>query len=232
MTPPGPAETVDDAIAQGLAGPGATRTQIAAWRVRFDRRFASTYEPLAHALALHWLALANAALAVFLGLAFVAPALMALGLAGPARSLYSAYALVCHQWAFRSFFLFGERFAYPLETLRPLVGEQRVYEFIGSPMLGYKVAFCERDVAIYAAMLLTGLLYARVRGRLRPPSLPVIGCLILPIALDGFTQLLGLRESTWQLRAATGALFGVAFVWLMYPQLERSSLRARRAYGL
>ena len=36
-----------------------------------------------------------------------------------------------------------------------------MYGFVGSPELGYKVAFCERDVAIYLAVLLAGLAYGR-----------------------------------------------------------------------
>ncbi|MGE3267883.1 MAG: DUF2085 domain-containing protein, partial [Chloroflexota bacterium] len=41
-----------------------------------------------------------------------------------------------------------------------------------------------------------------------------------PMALDGFTQLFNLRESTPELRTFTGALFGVASVWLIYPRVD------------
>ena len=37
---------------------------------------------------------------------------------------------------------------------------------------------------------------------------------------------------TWQLRLATGALFGLAAAWLILPQLELSARRAARRYGL
>jgi uncharacterized membrane protein len=40
--------------------------------------------------------------------------------------------------------------------------------------------------------------------------------------LDGGTQLVGLRSSTWQLRLITGAIFGVGLVWFAYPYLEES----------
>ena len=43
---------------------------------------------------------------------------------------------------------------------------------------------------------------------------------IVPMALDGFTQLIGLRESNNKARFITGALagvmLGVAFCWLIY----------------
>jgi uncharacterized membrane protein len=95
-----------------------------------------------------------------------------------------------------------------------------MYGLIGSPELGYKVAFCERDVAIYLAVLLAGLAYGRYRAQLPDLSIAGYGLLILPMALDGFTQLFGWRESTVELRTLTGALFGVASVWLIYPRVD------------
>lgn len=228
MTPPAP----DIGQHHPLATATAPAAAIAAWRRSLDARLSQAYERSARLVVSHWLTLVNAGLALFLGLAVLAPVLMLAGLTTPAGWIYSAYHLVCHQWAFRSYFLFGPRLVYPLETLRALVGPDQVYDFVGSPALGYKVAFCERDVAIYAALLLAGLAFTRVRGRLRPPPLTLFALLLLPIALDGFTQLFGWRESTWELRTATGALFGLAAAWLIYPQLEWSARRAARRSGL
>jgi predicted membrane protein DUF2085 len=42
---------------------------------------------------------------------------------------------------------------------------------------------------------------------------------VSPIALGGLTQLVGWRESTWELRIATGLLFGIASGWCLYPRL-------------
>ena len=64
--------------------------------------------------------------------------------------------------------------------------------------------------------------YATRRGRVRSPSIWLYALLIAPMAVDGFTQLLGWRESTWELRVITGVLFGVATVWLLYPYIERT----------
>jgi uncharacterized membrane protein len=172
-------------------------------------------------LAQHWLALANAAVAVFVGLPFAAPALLAAGWTGPANTIYTLYRAVCHQWAFRSYFLFGPYATYSAEELQTLVGPSQIFGFTGSPDLGFKVAFCERDVAIYAALLLAGLAFALVRSRVSGLSLPTYLLAISPMAIDGFTQLFGWRESTVLLRTATGAMFGVASVWLIYPRIDR-----------
>jgi uncharacterized membrane protein len=81
------------------------------------------------------------------------------------------------------------------------------------------MAFCERDLAIYVGVLIVSLAYARNRG-LRPLGFVRYGVLILPIVLDGFTQLFGWRESTWELRVFTGLLFGLASAALVLPRLD------------
>ena len=181
------------------------------------------------AIQRHWLTVTNAAVAIFVGLPFLAPLLLSFGYDGPASAIYAAYQLVCHQWAFRSYFLFGPHLEYGPTVLGTLVGPLEMYGFVGSPELGYKVAFCERDVAIYLAVLLAGLAYGRYRDRL--PSLGVAGycLLILPIAIDGVSQLFGWRESTVELRTLTGALFGAASVWLIYPRVDALFERDLRA---
>jgi uncharacterized membrane protein len=167
-----------------------------------------------------WLGAVNAIVAVFVGLPFLAPILLATGNLDAANAIYSAYQTVCHQWAIRSYFLFGPALTYGPETISAAVGEHALHGFVGSPELGYKVAFCERDVAIYLAVLVGGFLYARYRHRISGLSLTTYGLLILPMALDGFTQLFGWRESTVLLRTLTGALFGLASVWLIYPRID------------
>jgi uncharacterized membrane protein len=169
----------------------------------------------------HWLATVNVALAAFVAGAFVAPLLAVLGWRSAADVLYAAYHFTCHQWAFRSFFLFAP--AHPAMTV---YSQQQLaafgsdpFGFVGSPELGWKVAFCERDLAIYVALIAAGLYYARRRD-LRPANFITYGFLILPMALDGFTQLFGWRESTWELRMATGLLFGLASGWLVLPRLD------------
>jgi uncharacterized membrane protein len=167
----------------------------------------------------HWLAALNAALGVFLAGGFAAPILAAAGWRPLAEPLYAAYHATCHQWAFRSFFLFGPRplAVYDQQQLRDLGLDP--FTFSGSADFGWKMAFCERDLAIYAALLLVGVLFAR-RRQLAPLGFAPYAVLILPMALDGFTQLFGWRESTWELRLGTGLLFGLASAWLVLPRLD------------
>jgi uncharacterized membrane protein len=108
--------------------------------------------------------------------------------------------------------------------------------FIGDPQMGYKVALCERDVAIYGAIALIGLIFIPLRRRLRP--VPLLLYLFLglgPIGLDGFSQLLSepplslwpVRESTPLLRTVTGFIFGMMNAWLALPYLEEAMRETR-----
>ena len=168
----------------------------------------------------HWLLVLNVSLAAFVGGALAAPVLAALGWQSAADALYAAYHLACHQWAFRSFFLFGPETVYSQQQLAALGLDP--FGLIGGPGLGWKMAFCERDLAIYGALLMVGLAYARRRRASQPLGFVAYALLVLPMAVDGFTQLFGWRESTWELRVLTGLLFGAASGWLVLPRLEAS----------
>jgi uncharacterized membrane protein len=162
-----------------------------------------------------WLPLALWFFGIYTGLALAAPVLMRMGAEGPANVLYKVYSPLCHQFAFRSWFMFGEQSAYPREVSEANSGTFEEYasrdpyfrdidltqwtadlqlrsrEFKGNKEMGYKTALCERDVAIYATMFLAGLAYTLVRGKLRP--VPFWLYLLLgvgPIGLDGFSQML------------------------------------------
>ncbi len=244
-------------------------------------------------LALHWLNAITLAIALFVGGALAAPVFARLGWSGAAHVLYDLYSPFCHQFAFRSFFLFGESATYPREisggntpyfedaalaspVYRSLyveqvaIGEERgrtrgpigadgrgpndaqfitrenlvvfspalqfaAREFAGDARFGYKIALCERDIAIWLAMLLAALLFRRVRKRLRPPPISLYLLLgLAPIGIDGLSQLLGYppftfwpaRETLPHFRVLTGALFGAMNIWLIFPHLEAANRQA------
>lgn len=242
----------------------------------WQRNFVIGADKFIRQMAIRWLLLLNLLVFVYVGLPFLAPVLMANGITGPANTIYNAYGFVCHQFAFRSWYLFGEQPAYPRQRARtdldsfesvaaddPHFAGIDVSEldtdlvigartFRGNDEVGYKVAFCQRDVAIYGGILLAGLVYGLFRDRVRSLRFwqyVLIG--IVPIGLDGFSQLFvnppfdeaglgvisligtvskaifGVRESTPMLRTLTGLLFGVANVWLAYPHINEAMEETR-----
>jgi len=198
----------------------------------------------------HWLLYLNLVVLLYVGVPFLAPIFMQMGAAGPAHAIYTFYSALCHQLGFRSFFLFGQMPTYPRAIFQQYTGIDpndlfAARAFIGNAQLGWKVAFCERDVAIYAAVLLGGIFYTLpgVRRRVGPmPWLAYILIGVAPIALDGFSQLLSqyrnnlippfnllpYRESTSFLRVLTGGLFGISNAWLALPYLKVSMEEVRQ----
>ena len=136
-------------------------------------------DKLIYKFSKHWLAVLNTIIAIYVALPILAPVLMNVGATGPARVIYTMYSPMCHQMASRSFFLFGEQVAYPrelagtdltpLETYASSLPEFANVEqgnwaefflaarqFVGNEQMGYKMALCERDIAIYGFVLIGG----------------------------------------------------------------------------
>jgi uncharacterized membrane protein len=210
-----------------------------------DRKI-SRMDRCSYWISKHYLGLINAFLILFVGLPFLAPVLMKNGFVAPATIIYKVYRTTCHQLAFRSFFLFGEQGYYPKASAHiddvitydeaTHLGEDNnpenlldAREFVGTEQLGYKIALCQRDVAIYIGILIFNYLFILARRKI--PALPwylwiVIG--LLPIGLDGLSQLFSqpplsfipFRESTPLLRVLTGFLFGFTTAWFGIPNVE------------
>ncbi|MCZ6531281.1 MAG: DUF2085 domain-containing protein [Chloroflexi bacterium] len=240
-----PFSEVELQVALGAARDSASRTEAAgavtseAWGIRLNRgvRFFTR----------HWLAAFSLIVFLYAGLPFLAPTLMKVGATGPARVIYTLYSPFCHQFAFRSFFLYGPQVVYPRELAgTDLVSygeatgkdEQDVIaarRYVGDETVGYKTALCERDIGIYVGILIAGLVYGIIRNRRSVKPLPLkfwflLG--IVPIALDGGTQLISQlgffpfppRESPPLLRTATGFLFGAMNVWMAYPHVDQAMI--------
>lgn len=218
--------------------------------------------------ARHWAATLGVLAAIYSGLPFVAPVAMHFNQTWIADAIYTVYAPLCHQFTFRSWFLFGEQSVYPRKlaglsglTFEDIASTDPTFKgmdvttmstplilaaksFRGNPVVGWKVAFCERDVAIYAMIALFAFVYAGLRlFKVKVPYLPFwlyIAIGIVPIGLDGFSQLFAnppfngfglsfypIRESTPFLRVLTGSLFGLANAWLVFPYIGDSMLETR-----
>lgn len=190
---------------------------------------------------LPWFILAG--LILTLSGAFLPPVLAKLGHYQAAQVGYWMYRPLCHEKGYRSVFLFGDQRIYPLRTAATapnilnyeMVSEngkasyRAAGEWIGNESAGYKIALCQRDLAILSTMLIFTAVYLMSRSRIQ--RLPiwawiVFGC--LPMAIDGGSQYIPLRfsldgpfrESSWQLRVLTGALFGLCTAWTAIPYLN------------
>ena len=222
-------------------------------KARFGGKWTDA-DRISYWISRHYLAVINLFVLVYIGLPFLAPTLMQAGLETPARVIYRAYRLVCHQLAYRSFFLYGEQPIYPrqaagfedLLTFNQVSGisegnsAREIFaaeDYFGDSDVGYKVALCQRDIAIYLGIVLFSLVFI-LSGR-RLPQLPWYLWLafgILPIALDGFSQLFSqpplafipYRESTVYLRVLTGGMFGFFTAWFGIPMLEESMAETRK----
>ena len=210
----------------------------------------------------HYLAVINFVILLYFGLPVLAPVLMKAGAPLPANVFYTIYKPLCHQFGFRSFFLFGEQAYYPLseagisgvKTFEQVTGFQELdnpasfsrfqaRQFTGNETVGYKIALCERDMAIYGAIFLFGILYAVTGRRLKPLHWTLWVLIGMgPIGLDGFSQLFSqmnwqwlasivpYRESTPFLRVLTGGLFGFMTAWFAYPYMEESMAETRQFF--
>lgn len=228
-----------------------------------SQRGAKLGDRLALALTHNWLPVVLVLSGLWLGLATLAPLLMAVGLDGPASIIYRFFSLQCHQLPQRSYFLFGQAGGIQSYSLNQILAwgadASHLRAFVGNPDIGYKIAFDMRMTALHAALFVGSWLWA-VFGR-RLPHLRLAGylLLILPMVLDGGSHLVsemagsGFRDGNgwavwltgavlppgfytgttigtlnWLLRSVTGALFGLATVWLTLPYLADGFADAHR----
>ncbi len=191
--------------------------------LRAGRGFDRLKQGLRTLVLRHWLAWANTAWGGLVILPWLAPVLMKVGATRPARGIYLAYGFLCHQFADRSIFLFGPRPAYSYTELLPYAPRADTWlglrAFVGTPELGYKVAWSDRMISLYGGLWIGGLLFALVRRRIGPLRWPGFALLAIPMALDGGTHLIsdlagigqGFRyENAW-LAQLTGNLFPSSF---------------------
>jgi uncharacterized membrane protein len=185
----------------------------------------------ANGMVRHFLAIITAIFGVWVLLPWLAPVFARLGWWGPANAIYSVYIFFCHQLPERAANLFG-----------------------------YQVAWCWRNTALYTSMFLVGMLCLTLGQSGRGPAIlrqgiswQVLVLCTIPIALDGFSHMFGLRVDNawfdaltggafhaftvgdqagtlnWWLRILTGGLFGAAVALFGYPLLART-LREESRY--
>src|SRR6266699_3568202 len=141
----------------------------------------------------YWATILTAILGLVVLVALSIPFLSYFGVDAIARPLFFSLHYVCAQIPSHSFYIFG-----------------------------HQLGLCARNLSIYSSMFLGSLVFVLSKKRL--PGIPwwLWILMILPMALDGLTQMFGLRESTWELRLITGTLFGFGSVWFVLPYMQKT----------
>jgi len=171
-------------------------------------------------------------------LIFAAPLLASSGNAGASSAIYGFFSPFCHQQAERSLCVIQDASGGQSIGDCVIPGPTTIlnrYASTDGRGTAYELGVCSRDVAIYMAMLLGGLAYPFVQKKIDEDNTPPIWILalaLIPIAIDGGTQLIGLRESTNTLRLITGAIAGFAvpfyaipLLYYFIPVMKRAFLR-------
>ena len=148
-------------------------------------------------LAPRWLLLSIIAWGIFVWLPWLAPVFMQWGWEPAAYRIYALYSVTCHQLPQRSFFLFGDlgsQGMYELDFVQYAYKETtnllELRRFIGSPALGWKVAWSDRMVSFYGGIWLWLVVwYAAPRRRLPRLSFLAFVWLAWPMAVDGVTHM-------------------------------------------
>jgi uncharacterized membrane protein len=174
--------------------PRGDRYEVASWRRNADRSASRVIDSTVASLLEWWPAVVGVSAGALVLGAYLVPVLMHFGYTGWGQALFDFYSAVCAQTPEHSYFLWG-----------------------------YQAGIDQRLTALYGAAAVSALLFQAGHSRGRQISAlrwRFYLLLTLPILLDGLTQMFGLRQSTWELRTLTGALFGAASVWALFPRLD------------
>ena len=172
-------------------------------RQTLDRVMNSTGRFVGNFLIDHWATMITYALGILVFAALSVPFLSYFGLDGISKQIFFVLHMVCAQIPSHSFYIFG-----------------------------HQLGMCARNFSIYASMFIGSLIFVLSKNRI--PGIPwwLWILMILPMALDGTTQMFGLRESTWELRVLTGTLFGLGNVWFALPLIQKTILESLPAQSL
>jgi uncharacterized membrane protein len=145
----------------------------------------------------YWATMITCVLGILVFAALSVPFLSYFGLDAISKQIFFALHMVCAQIPSHSFYIFG-----------------------------HQLGMCARNFSIYASMFVGSLIF--ILSKKRIPGIPwwLWILMILPMAIDGTTQMFGLRESTWELRVLTGTLFGLGNVWFALPLIQKTILES------
>jgi uncharacterized membrane protein len=180
--------------------------------------------------------LAYAAYMIFLisliGAVFITPLL---AFSSDMGGAYGAFSLTCHQKISRSLCLFSDGNGYWVADCVPQGGiyvdsyqDRTQIKVESGSSIGYKMPVCARDIGLYCAMLLGGIIYPFVKRLDERRVYPAIWLVlaVVPLGLDGGIQLLSeigllpfIYESTNMMRLLTGGIAGLVAAFYAIPIL-------------
>ncbi len=171
-------------------------------RQTLDRSMNSAGRFVSKLLLDYWATIIASVLGILVFAALSVPFLSYFGLDGISKQIFYSLHLVCAQIPSHSFYIFG-----------------------------HQLGMCARNFSIYASMFIGSVIF--VLSKKRFPGIPwwIWVLMILPLALDGTTQMFGWRESTWELRVITGTLFGLGNVWFALPLIQKTILESTPSDG-
>jgi uncharacterized membrane protein len=143
----------------------------------------------------YWATMLTVALGLLVLAAISVPFLSYLGLDWLSKQIFYALHTVCAQIPAHSFYVFG-----------------------------HQLGMCARNLSIYSSMFVGCLIFVLSGKHMKGIPWWFWLLLILPMAIDGTTQMFGWRESTWELRVITGVLFGLGNVWFALPLVQKTLL--------
>jgi uncharacterized membrane protein len=180
-------------------------------------------QTLGYRLNKNWFIIFSIGYGLLVGLPFLAPVLMHLEAPKAAGLIYSVYKFLCHQFPQRSFFLFGEKTMYTLPEIfnawQPTNNPLILRKFVGTPQMGWKVAWSDRMISMYSSVLFAAWIWYPFRKKIK--IVPWWGFMIflLPMVVDGVTHMIsdfsgigqGFRDSNLWLAELTNFKFVAAF---------------------
>jgi uncharacterized membrane protein len=155
--------------------------------------FGKVLDRITDFLVEYWAHMVTIILGVLVLCAISIPFLSYLGLDSVAKPLFYSLHWVCAQIPSHSFYIFG-----------------------------HQLGLCARNFSIYTSMFIGCLIFVLTKKRMCAIPWWLWILMMLPMGLDGTTQMIGLRESDWILRVVTGTLFGVGNVWFALPMMQKS----------
>ena len=191
------------------------------------RRIIKSVDTIALFVVKHWLAIFLIVYGAWVWLPFLAPLFMHNGWTGAGNALYFMYSLFCHQLPERSLFFFGPQTMYSLQQIGQVWSTENqlvLRQFVGTPEMGWKMAWSDRMISTYGGIWLGALCYA-ILGK-RAPRIPLwlwilVG--VIPLGLDGITHFIndivagssgqGFRDTNDWLRVLTFNAFPAEFYY-------------------